>query len=88
MPLYDCGVPDCEECQRAFGPDRSQALAVYKARLRQQTRVYDAPAITRHYFASVGDPAVCRCGSRVEAHLYRDAKEFEREQARQSVEWP
>lgn len=86
MPVYDCGVPDCSECQREFGPDRSQAIAVYNARLRQATRVYDAPAITRHHFD--GADAVCRCGSRIEAHLYRDAKEFEREQTRQSVEWP
>ncbi len=32
MPLYDCGSPDCEECQQAFGPDRSKAIAAYEAR--------------------------------------------------------
>lgn len=32
MPLYDCGAPECEECQRAFGPDRSKAIANYQAR--------------------------------------------------------
>lgn len=35
MPVYDCGVPDCTECQKAFGPDRSQAIAGYETRLRQ-----------------------------------------------------
>ena len=34
MPIYDCGAPDCEECQRAFGPDRSKAIANYEARDR------------------------------------------------------
>ena len=34
MPLYDCGAPDCEECQRAFGPDRSKAIANYHDRER------------------------------------------------------
>ena len=34
MPVYDCGAPDCEECQRAFGPDRSKAIAEYNARDR------------------------------------------------------
>ena len=33
MPVYDCGVPDCAECQREFGPDRSKAIAAYQARL-------------------------------------------------------
>ena len=32
MPVYDCGDPDCEECKREFGPDRSKAIAAYKAR--------------------------------------------------------
>ena len=32
MPLYDCGAPECEECQLTFGPDRSKAVANYKAR--------------------------------------------------------
>ncbi len=32
MPLYDCGAPDCDECQRAFGPDRAKAIAQYYAR--------------------------------------------------------
>ncbi len=30
MPLYDCGESDCDECQRAFGPDRSEAIAKIK----------------------------------------------------------
>ncbi len=32
MPVYDCGAPGCTECQRAFGPDRSAAIANYHAR--------------------------------------------------------
>ena len=35
MPLYDCGVPDCAECQRAFGPDRSKAIAFYQRRVAE-----------------------------------------------------
>ena len=34
MPIYDCGAPECEECQRAFGPDRSRAIAEYEAKLK------------------------------------------------------
>lgn len=34
MPLYDCGAPDCEECRKAFGSDRSKAIAEYEARER------------------------------------------------------
>jgi hypothetical protein len=34
MPVYDCGAADCEECQKAFGPDRSNAIANYEARDR------------------------------------------------------
>lgn len=33
MPIYDCGAPDCEECQREFGPDRSVAISEYESRL-------------------------------------------------------
>lgn len=36
MPVYDCGDPDCDECERAFGPDRSEAIRRYEARLRRQ----------------------------------------------------
>jgi hypothetical protein len=32
MPIYDCGEPECAECQRAFGPDRTAAVARFKAR--------------------------------------------------------
>lgn len=32
MPIYDCGDPDCWECQRAFGPDRTKAITRFKAR--------------------------------------------------------
>lgn len=34
MPLYDCGAPDCEECQKAFGPNRSATIANYEAHER------------------------------------------------------
>ena len=32
MPIYDCGSPDCEECKRAFGPDRTKATEAYRKR--------------------------------------------------------
>lgn len=32
MPAYDCGDPDCKECDRAFGPDRTRAIAMFEAR--------------------------------------------------------
>nr|WP_321985364.1 hypothetical protein [uncultured Lichenicoccus sp.] len=32
MPLYDCGHRDCDECQRAFGPDRADAIRRYEVR--------------------------------------------------------
>ena len=32
MPIYDCGSPECDECQRAFGPDRTKAIANFRAR--------------------------------------------------------
>ena len=34
MPLYDCGDPECGECERAFGPDRSSAIARHDRRQR------------------------------------------------------
>lgn len=33
-PVYDCGAENCDECQRAFGPDRSKAIAEYESRDR------------------------------------------------------
>lgn len=33
MPVYDCGAPDCGECQKAFGPDRTEAIRDYHAKL-------------------------------------------------------
>ncbi len=53
MPVYDCGAPDCEECQRAFGPDRSKAIANYKTReveyaeIDRKSRAHDANALNR-----------------------------------------
>lgn len=32
MPTYDCGDPECDECQRAFGPDRTKAVENYRRR--------------------------------------------------------
>jgi len=29
MPIYDCGNPDCDECKREFGPDRTEAVTNY-----------------------------------------------------------
>jgi hypothetical protein len=42
-PVYDCGDADCEECQKAFGPDRSTAIANYEARERYYARLEQAP---------------------------------------------
>jgi hypothetical protein len=39
MPVYDCGVPDCSECQRAFGPDRTAAIADYQAKLSKPVQM-------------------------------------------------
>lgn len=41
MPVYDCGAPDCEECQRAFGPDRSKAIESYTMREVAYSHTYD-----------------------------------------------
>jgi len=32
MPLYDCGDKECQECQRAFGPNRDKAVRNFEAR--------------------------------------------------------
>lgn len=32
MPLYDCGDRECDECQRAFGPNREKAIRNFEAR--------------------------------------------------------
>ena len=32
MPLYDCGDRECDECQRAFGPNREKAIKRFEAR--------------------------------------------------------
>ena len=32
MPLYDCGERECDECQRAFGPNREKAIQRFEAR--------------------------------------------------------
>jgi len=39
MPVYDCGDPECTECQKAFGPNRSKAIANFKAREREYDRI-------------------------------------------------
>jgi len=39
MPIYDCGVPDCEECQRAFGPNRERAIENYRRRCESYDRL-------------------------------------------------
>lgn len=43
MPVYDCGAPDCFECERAFGPDRSKAIANYEARQKAYAALAHAP---------------------------------------------
>lgn len=32
MPLYDCGDRECDECRRAFGPNREKAIKRFEAR--------------------------------------------------------
>lgn len=32
MPLYDCGDRECQECQKAFGPNREKAIRNFEAR--------------------------------------------------------
>lgn len=32
MPLYDCGDRECDECQRAFGPNREKAIKRFESR--------------------------------------------------------
>lgn len=44
MPAYDCGDPECAECQRAFGPDRAKAIANYKFREAQYAALACEPA--------------------------------------------
>jgi hypothetical protein len=39
MPIYDCGDSECSECQRAFGPDRSKAIAHHEARARAYAKI-------------------------------------------------
>lgn len=33
MPVYDCGSPDCVECEKAFGPDRKKAIVAHRSRI-------------------------------------------------------
>jgi hypothetical protein len=40
MPLYDCGSPECDECQKAFGPDRSEAIRKYKQREKTMNHLW------------------------------------------------
>ena len=32
MPIYDCGDRECDECRRAFGPNREKAIRNFEAR--------------------------------------------------------
>jgi hypothetical protein len=48
MPLYDCGAPECDECQRAFGPDREKAIQNYRRRCEAYAALpekADVPAV-------------------------------------------
>lgn len=38
MPMYDCGAPDCEECQRAF-KDRTRAIENYHRREQEYAKL-------------------------------------------------
>lgn len=38
MPIYDCGDPECAECEEAFGPHRAKAIAEFHEKSRRWTR--------------------------------------------------
>ncbi|MCQ8277959.1 hypothetical protein NFI95_05805 [Acetobacteraceae bacterium KSS8] len=38
-PLYDCGGEECEQCERKFGPDRSEAIEREKRRAAAYARM-------------------------------------------------
>ncbi len=37
-PIYDCGDPECSECEDAFGPNRSKAIADFNSRQRRYAK--------------------------------------------------
>jgi hypothetical protein len=45
MPLYDCGERECEECQKAFGPNREKAIRAFKAREVAYSMLSSAPPV-------------------------------------------
>ena len=58
-PVYDCGDPECQECQRAFGPDRSAAIARHNARAKYYATLRKpAPPLEAPY----GPDEQCGCG--------------------------
>jgi hypothetical protein len=38
MPIYDCGDPECTECEEAFGPSRGKAIAEFREKSRRWTK--------------------------------------------------
>lgn len=38
MPIYDCGDPDCGECESAFGPNRAKAISHYLSKERRYSK--------------------------------------------------
>jgi hypothetical protein len=47
MPLYDCGERECEECQKAFGPNRQKAIRNFEAREVAFEKLLSAPPAAR-----------------------------------------
>lgn len=45
MPLYDCGDSECQECQAAFGPNRSKAIRNFQAREVAYSKLSNAPPV-------------------------------------------
>jgi hypothetical protein len=43
MPLYDCGERQCDECQKAFGPNREKAIRNFEARETAYAMLSSAP---------------------------------------------
>lgn len=62
MPMYDCGAPDCEECQRAF-KDCTRAIENYRRREREYAALSKPMPV---------DPSLpCRvCGSKHDVICY------------------
>ncbi len=70
MPLYDCGASECEECETAFGPDRSKAIAAHETRARQYQRHTHVAGTT--HGRPIDECAFCGLDLRCGVHLTED----------------